>query len=171
MAKSARENDQVFIDFVRNGEIQSILDVGPGMGTYSTILKKQSDLSQVKMDAVEVWEPYVKQFHLKNIYNHVSICDIIDWRDFNYDLIVFGDVLEHMTQKESINVWELASREAKYGMISVPIIHYPQGHENGNPFEEHIQEDLTPEHIRETYGPFIVDEVFKITGTFIKEFK
>ena len=38
-----------------------ILDVGPGCGTYSHLLRNKG----YKMDCIEVWEPYVDQFNLR----------------------------------------------------------------------------------------------------------
>jgi hypothetical protein len=65
--------------------------------------------------------------------------------------------------------WNRARQTAKYVMMSVPIIHYPQGPEKGNPHEVHVQEHLTPNMIRDDYGPFVADWCYKVTGTFIAE--
>ena len=49
-----------------------ILDVGPGSGTFSDLLKPHGYL----LDCVEIWEPYVNQFNLKEKYQNVFIDDI-----------------------------------------------------------------------------------------------
>lgn len=168
MPGSVRENDADVIAFVKEHDIKTVLDVGAGKGTYSDMLKPYID----RIDAVEIWEPYIEQFNLHTKYDNVINADIREYSSWwfeNYDLVIFGDILEHMTQRESLFVWHKASA-AMYGLISVPIIHYPQGAEFGNPYEEHVQEHMRPDEIRKFYGPFIFEREYEVTGTFIKEF-
>ena len=170
MPGSIRENDNDVIKFVKESNIKTVLDIGAGRGTYGSLLREHVDT----IDAIEIWEPYISEFGLENIYDSVQL---MDFRDYavdtgkRYDLIIFGDVLEHMSREESLQSWAVASYIARYGLISVPIIHYPQGAEFGNPYEVHVQEHLEPEDIRKDYGPFILDKVYKVTGTFIREFE
>lgn len=168
MPGSVRENDEDVLNFVEQNKIERVLDIGAGKGTYGMMLGGWVDA----IDAVEVWEPYVDEYELNEIYDSVNIVDV---RTLNtnfyrgYDLVIFGDVLEHMSEEDSKAVWKNAS-SAKYGLISVPIIHYPQGAEFGNHYEIHVQEHLHPEDIRRDYGPFVLDKVYEITGTFIRKF-
>lgn len=171
MPGSVRENDADVIAFVKEHDIKTVLDVGAGKGTYGTLLGPHVD----RIDAMEVWAPYVEQFDLKSIYHSVVVDDFRNWPDYaltgyKWDLIVFGDVLEHMSAEESQRCWNHAAHMAKYGLISVPIVHYPQGAEFGNPYEVHVQEHLHPEDIRRDYGPFVFEREYQVTGTFIKEF-
>jgi hypothetical protein len=169
MPYSSRENDDFVFNFVHNNNIRWVLDIGPGAGKYYDILNPIVD----GIDAVEVWEPYIERFDLKSKYGFIYNRDFAGMHplDFgHYDLVIFGDVLEHMDREDSIYAWDLAKRIAKWGIISVPIIHYPQGESDGNPYEVHVQEHLTPEEIRETYGPFKHEALYDITGTFIKRF-
>lgn len=168
MPYSARENDQDIIWFVQDFQIRKILDVGAGSGTYGRLLGRHIHT----VDAVEIWQPYVEQFKLNEIYDHIIHADVrhVSPLQFeHYDLVIFGDVLEHMSREESLKVWRNAST-AKFGMISVPIVHYPQGAEFGNPYEEHIQEHLTADELRKDYGPFIFEREYEVTGTFIRQF-
>lgn len=168
MPYSARENDADVLQFVRDNDIKWVLDIGAGSGTYGHLLRSHVE----RIEAVEVWEPYIKNFNLENIYYRVSNVDVreISEEEFgNFDLVIFGDILEHLSREDSMQVWERAS-EAKYGLISVPIVHYPQGAEFGNPYEVHVQEHMHPEDIRRDYGPFVFDKEYEVTGTFIKEF-
>jgi hypothetical protein len=167
MPGSARENDKDLRNFIwHHPEILRVLDVGPGRGTYAKVLKGLG----LTIDAVEIWTPYISRYGLEAKYNRVISEDIRLWQDFDYDLVIFGDVLEHMSADDSLLVWKKASLQATYGMISVPIIHYPQGESHGNPHEVHIQDHLTPDQIRTDYGPFEVDLCYKVTGTFIRRF-
>lgn len=54
-----------------------ILDVGPGCGTYSMLLR---DLGY-KMDCLEIFEPYIFEFDLANKYDIVHKGDI---RSFDF---------------------------------------------------------------------------------------
>jgi predicted TPR repeat methyltransferase len=172
MPYSSGENSADVVEFVSKHNIKTVLDIGPGSGTYGTLLRPHVE----RIDAIEVWEPYVHEFRLKKIYDSVVIDDFRNWPDYaitghKWDLIVFGDVLEHMTAEESKKVWTHAAHMARYGLISVPIIHYPQGAEFGNPYEVHVQEHLHPEDLREDYGPFVFDREYQVTGTFIRDFR
>jgi len=176
MPHSARENDDDVRQWVLDNDIETVLDVGAGSGTYARILR-----DMVVIDAVEIWPKYVREFKLSSLYRNVVVGDIRDlaWGDSQYtsinpeqeyDLVIFGDVLEHMTKDEALEVWGWASQVARFGLISVPIIHYPQGPEHGNPFEVHVQEHIDLEELRAEFGPFTYDQTYEVTGTFIKEF-
>lgn len=173
MPGSVRENDTFVREFAHTHKIGSVLDIGVGQGTYYDLLK---DLVPV-IEGVEVWTPYIVQYDLdlkyKPLYRgdaRAVLFDMPTLGGFNYDLVVFGDVLEHMTEDEALTCWRQASKISQWGLISVPIIHYPQGAEGGNPYEVHVQDHLTPEKVREVFGPFDYEAVYNITGTFIKRF-
>jgi predicted TPR repeat methyltransferase len=170
MPGSVRENDAFVRNFVITNQCGSVLDVGAGQGTYANILWG----AVAQIDGIEVWEPYVSEFSLFAKYNKLTLGDarevLASTPDNYYDLVIFGDILEHMTEAEALTCWQEAARIASWGLISVPIIHYPQGAEGGNPYEVHVQDHLTPEHVREVYGPFDHEAVYNITGTFIKRF-
>lgn len=168
MPQSIRENDADVIKFVEGHDIKTVLDVGAGRGIYGEMLRPYVD----RIDAVEVWKPYISEFDLPKIYDSVVVQDIryMPMPDTTYDLIVFGDVLEHMGADESKMVWKWAAHFCKYGLISVPIIHWPQGAENGNPYEVHVQEHMTSKQIRRDFGPFVFERNYNVTGTYIKRF-
>mgnify|MGYP003563409188 CR=1 FL=1 len=172
MPYSAGENRSFVRDFVVENKIGSVLDVGPGAGMYADMF---SDLpfALKRIDAIEIWEPYIDRFNLQSKYDLTIVGDVRDnitWETGKWDLIIFGDVLEHMTEDEALSVWTKASYVADWGLISVPIIHYPQGEAEGNPYERHVQEDLNPQKIEELFGPFNRKELYSETGTFIKRF-
>lgn len=168
MPNSIRENDADVVRFVEGHDIKTVLDVGAGRGTYGELLRPHVD----RIDAVEVWKDYVHMFGLQDIYDTVLVSDIryTAMPKDDYDLIIFGDILEHMTSSESLMVWRWASNFCKYGLISVPIVHWPQGAEYGNPYEVHVQEHLSPEDIRRDYGPFVFEKDYTVTGTYIRKF-
>lgn len=168
MPGSVRENDALVREFVKTHGIYRILDVGAGSGTYARLL---ADLD-LEIDAIEVWKPYISDYNLemwyRYVYNHdVRDTDVLKSFGKTYDLVIFGDILEHMSEEDAVRVWSEAG-SARWRMASVPIIHYPQGAEFGNPYEVHVQEHLTEQKMNELFGPFDYGEVYDITGTFIK---
>ena len=170
MPGSVRENDTFVREFAYREKIGLMLDIGPGQGTYSDLLH---DIVPRRF-AIEAWEPYVEEYSLRSKYEAVEVGDarrlLSSVQNDSYDLVIFGDVLEHMTEEEALTCWDEASRISQWGLISVPIIHYPQGAEGGNPYEVHVQEHLTPEKVRELFGPFDFEGIYNITGTFVKRF-
>ena len=138
--------------FIYNVPItKRILDVGPGQGTYSDLLKSAG----YKMDAVEIWAPYVEQFNLKDKYDEVYIDDIRNFNLTKYDFVILGDVLEHLSKEDA---QKLIDRMNEWGidyMIAIPYMMEQDGEEYGNQYETHLQPDLTPEVMSERYPGLI----------------
>ena len=174
MPGSIRENDDLVRGFVTQYGINKVLDVGAGQGTYADLIGDK--VSTIR--AIEIWQPYIDQFDLYSKYDVIYEVDareaLVSWANYydqkQFDLVIFGDVLEHMTEAEALTCWEAAGKIAQWGLISVPCVHYPQGAEFGNPYEVHVQDHLTPEKVREMFGPFDIEQVYNVTGTFIKRF-
>lgn len=167
MPNSIRENNNDVRAFVAtHPEIQTALDVGPGEGTYHTLL---GDLIPA-MDAIEIWEKNIEEFKLRDRYRTVWHNDIRKWNDKLYtgdfDLIIFGDVLEHMEVDEAVAVFNKALEHSKWVLVSVPIVHFPQDAIDGNKHEAHKIEDplddLLPVLPKPRYG-----WGYQYTGTFI----
>lgn len=173
MPNSVRENDAHVRAFVSSHVIDTALDVGPGEGTYHRIL---SDLIP-DMDAVEIWEKNITDFSLRNRYRAVAHADIREYIDVvdtydtpsitgPYDLIIFGDVLEHMSVSDAIIVFQKALDRAPYVLVSVPIHHFPQEPIDGNEAERHLIEDPRRELIPYLGKPLYQWE-YAVTGTYI----
>jgi hypothetical protein len=148
---------------------QTVLDVGAGQGTYLNLIREGLG-AEVVVNAVEVWQPYINEFNLLNRYDKLFALDVRDITNFEYDLVILGDILEHMSESDAINLWDKISKQAKYAMISIPIIHYHQDAINGNPYEVHVEEDWTVERVLEKFSNIIEHKKFEVTGTFIARF-
>ena len=135
-------------------EPEYILDIGAGSGTYSEALRGVGYKGYI--DAVEVWGPYIEEYALKGLYRNVFEEDVRKWTNFDYDVVIFGDILEHMTKQEALDVWARTAMQADYAVIAIPIIHYHQGAINDNPYEEHVKDDWTHDEVINTF-PGIVD--------------
>lgn len=128
----------------------TILDVGAGEGTYYNLL---SDWFTNKIDAVEVFKPNIEEYKLEEKYNQVFNADIKDFRYSYYDIIIFGDIIEHLEVNEAQEVLKYAYSRCKEVVVAVPY-KYKQGIINNNIYEIHKQDDLTPEIMKERY-PFL----------------
>ena len=123
-----------------------ILDVGPGMGTYSDLLRS----SGYRMDAVEIFEPYVDKYGLREKYDNVYVNSIVVFDIKDYDFIILGDVLEHLPEnyaKELINDIVTSGKEC---LVAIPY-EMEQGEHEGNIHETHYQPDLTVDVMKERY--------------------
>jgi glycosyltransferase involved in cell wall biosynthesis len=123
-----------------------ILDVGPGAGTYSELLRNLG----YKMDCLEIFEPYVHQFGLKSKYDNVIVGDITNFDFSKYDYIIMGDVLEHLTVEDAKSFMDKVTSLDKKCLVAVPY-NYEQGEHYGNVYETHLQPDLTPQNVLERY--------------------
>lgn len=135
--------------------ITSVLDLGAGRGTYYNLFKENNNiLAHAHWTGVEVWKPYVDKYNLHKKYDILINQDIrqIDFKLLGkFDISFAGDVLEHMTKEECVSVVESILSVSKHLIISIPIVHYPQGHVNDNPYEEHIKNDWSHEEMTETF--------------------
>lgn len=124
-----------------------ILDVGAGQGKYARLLPEYPDI-----DAVEVWEPSVERYGLWDLYRVVWPFDVLElvsnqfWqnRPDRYRFAILGDVLEHLKAEEAEKTLRYLRRRCDEIIVVVPYL-YPQGAEDGNEHQRHLQDDLTPE--------------------------
>jgi mannosyltransferase OCH1-like enzyme len=149
---------------------KTILDVGAGQGVYLDLIRAVLP-EDVSVHAVEVWEPYINQFNLINRYDKLFKMDVREMESFEYDLVILGDILEHMSEEDAVNLWNKISKDAKYAIISIPIIHYHQDAINGNPYEVHVEEDWNTERVLKVFKGIKEHKEFKVTGTFIAKFE
>jgi glycosyltransferase involved in cell wall biosynthesis len=131
---------------------KTVLDVGVGSGTYVNLMRTNTAHDCV-WTGVEVWQPYVEKFGLDRLYDELAIADIRHWAlPKRYDLGIVGDVLEHMTAAEAVEVLKKIRDNCDVVIASLPVKHWPQGVHEGNPFEEHIKDDWSHEEVLQTFG-------------------
>jgi hypothetical protein len=128
-----------------------VIDLGPGEGTYSDVARGwRPDAWWV---GVEIWQPYVTRYDLWRKYDAVLIRDA---RHINFPsspfVLLAGDVLEHMHRPDALDILHRAKESAEAIMVSVPVVHYPQGHDHNNPFEEHLDQ-WTYDEMRDALNP------------------
>lgn len=128
----------------------TVLDIGAGWGKYRILLP------DFIMDACEIWEPYVEAEHLRDMYRKVIVDDICNVDTGYYDVMIMGDVLEHIPRDKAKELIKRLAKSCTQLYIVVPFL-YPQGEVDGNHYEIHHQADLTPEIMLKEYPE--LDEV------------
>jgi len=146
---------QLYKDSIKNWILQNvsldakILDIGAGCGTYSNLLRDYG----YKMDAIEIWEPYIKKYNLKDKYDVVMEMDVLDVYAptlENYDMCILGDILEHLNIKDGQRLIKDISKYCKYFIVAIPY-QMEQGEHEGNIYETHLQPDLSHEIMGQRY--------------------
>lgn len=135
MPRSAEEGKTWSVEEILKRPHAKILDVGPGVGTYSQLLRRYVK----QMDAVEVFAPYVEIYDLTSQYDTVTISNFLEFEtDEHYDWIILGDVLEHFNEEDAAIAYAKAQVLADYILLSCPDGVYEQGELEGNAHEAHL---------------------------------
>lgn len=119
-------------------DIKTIVDIGAGGGTYPRLLG-----SGYTWIGIEIFEPYVDKFKLLDYYQEIVIGDVVDLfnmaKEPKGDLIIFGDVLEHIDKYAAKNLLRKALAKFKHVVVSIPMEDsYPGKEHYGNIHERHI---------------------------------
>jgi len=159
---SAYENKEALEAILANHDIQNVLDVGAGEGYYGKLIGDRA-----KVTAIEIWQPTVRHLESLQVYANVIDGDIRNFNyDQSYDLIIFGDVLEHLHLDEAIAVWQGAMDNADIVMVSIPNGSYPQGAIHGNEAEAHLIENAEADLIPQLTTPSTTFK-YPITTTYV----
>lgn len=142
-----------------------MLDIGCGDGKFRDLFRDYT-----AMDAVEVWEPYLERFQLRERYRDVRCVNanyltVSSLRE--YDVVFMGDVLEHLTVDEAQRIL-LRIEEAGCAAVVVVPWEMEQGPWEGNPYEEHLQPDLTPERMAERYPQLQLVHKNNVCGVYFR---
>jgi len=157
----------------------AVLDVGVGAGTYSSKYRKLIKGAPGTLTSwigIEIWEPYVDQFKLWDMYDMLMIEDVesalnklgvVSLYDDHkkFDFIFIGDILEHLDRDKALRIVQAANcllTDTGLMFCSVPIGDYPQGEYLGNPHEAHIDTWKTKEELAQLAGVRHVEQELEI---------
>lgn len=129
-------------------ETATILDVGAGCGTYYNLLHDY--FTEKSFDAVEVFKPNIEKYELEKKYRNVYNLDIQHYWYHFYNIIIFGDIIEHLTVEEAQQVLKYAYDRCDEMIVAVPY-EMEQDICEDNVYEIHKQPDLTHEIVLERY--------------------
>jgi SAM-dependent methyltransferase len=127
----------------------SVLDIGPGVGTYAKLL---ADVPTTRVVAIEVYEPYVTTYRLNQYYDEVVVGDARVVPFPAVDVVILGDVAEHMSEDDAVALWAKAGAAAARAVyLSIPVVHYPQGEIEGNHHEVHVVDDWNHDRVMKAF--------------------
>ncbi len=118
--------------FHNKRDIETVIDVGCGSGTYPKLLKDRNYI----WIGIEIHDPYIKTYELNKWYERVITADIRMWNIPIVDCIIFGDILEHLAKDDAKEVVRRALLSCRHIVISIPV-NYKQEASHNNPYEEH----------------------------------
>lgn len=115
------------------------LDVGAGAGKYGTLLREACPGCVIT--AIEIYEPYLERYRLREIYDYVNCGDALQLIetavDSTYDLVLFGDVLEHFRKSCGVDLLNFFVYRCRYILALFPS-EYVQNSVEGNRAEAHL---------------------------------
>jgi len=150
MGTSNWQNISYCIDVIRKIAPKKILDAGIGFGRWGILSREflevwegrvRSKDWELQIDGVEIFnsniEEYLKYFY-SNIYNIDAYQYINSTPDF-YDLIIIGDMLEHLEKRKANDFLHNCMAKSKFVMINIPIGNdWEQSEMYGNIYEKHL---------------------------------
>lgn len=138
MPHSATTFDSILQDHVRNIKPTSILDVGAGAGKNGKLIRNLGYTGN--LECIEPTSSYITDFNLKSVYDTVHHTDLKTFIDtqykFQYDLVIFGDVLEHLFRSTVIDYLDYFLYKSKWIIIIWPT-NMPQDDWGNNKYEIH----------------------------------
>lgn len=113
----------------------SVLDIGVGFGRWGFLCREMIDVFngrvhkdqwKLRIEGIEIFEKYIGA-HQRSIYDHIHIGnarDVIKTLG-RYDIIIIGDMLEHLSKDDAWDLFHSAMKRANIGLI----LNLPMGEE------------------------------------------
>jgi SAM-dependent methyltransferase len=138
MPWSSNTFEHIFVDQLISLNPKSVLDVGAGAGKYGRMI--QQALPGCRVDAIEPTAEYVNEYKLSDVYSNVYMQDLHGFMDSNnkdtYDLVIFGDVLEHFYRSQVFDILDYFLYKHKWVLVVWPTF-LPQEDVGNNSYEVH----------------------------------
>ena len=124
------------------------LDVGIGFGRWGMLVREfceewqgrvHRENWQVWLEGIEIYPENIEEYqHMLYNWIHVGDCaEIIAGMDQDWDLIIFGDVLDHLPKQTAWNTLQIAIQRSGYVLLNIPVgPGWQLGAAYGNPYEE-----------------------------------
>lgn len=149
MGTSNWQNIPFCVDIIVEVSPQRVLDIGVGFGRWGMIVREFCDVWRGRpffrewsahIEGVEIYPKYIASYH-KSFYDKIHICDAAEFignLKQRFDLVIFGDVLEHFPRNIGEETLKKCLRQADYMLINVPLGDvWPQDELHGNIHERH----------------------------------
>ena len=152
MGTSNWQNIPYNIDALMKIEPKKVLDIGVGFGRWGVLVREfcevwfsriHSNDWEVRVEGIEAFEPNIEEFQRK-FYDQIHIGDaaeVLPTLSADWDVVLFGDVLEHFDRDVAEQLLRTALEKSKYVMVNIPLgDDWPQEEMYGNPYEAHRSE-------------------------------
>lgn len=111
---------------LEGGPCQGILDVGAGNGKWGKLIRSWvpgMHANVQRLVALEICSAYAKDYRLADIYDEVLVVDLRQYTgwDNGYDVIILGDVLEHVCRADALKLIGQLRRTTARVYLTVPI--------------------------------------------------
>lgn len=144
---SMLQGKRFIYDIIKHHNPKTGIDIGCGSGIYARMFP------ELDWTGIEIWEPYIDRFSLDRLYERFILGDARRWvPDNKYDIAIAGDVLEHMTKEEAKDLLDKLKSCSDVVLISLPVVYFPQGELEGNPYEKHVVDNWTVEDVIDAFG-------------------
>lgn len=127
-----------------------VLDVGIGFGRWGIVLREFGDvwagrvhrpLWKIRVEGIEAFPKNVDDYH-RVFYDVIHEGDarvVIPTLPRDWDLVIFGDVLEHFEKEEGKRLLAWAVASSRYVMVNLPLGEgWEQDEAYDNPYERHL---------------------------------
>ncbi|MEI8314974.1 MAG: hypothetical protein WCG79_05930 [Verrucomicrobiota bacterium] len=113
-------------------EPKRVLDIGVGFGRWGMIVREFCDVWygrvlrknwKVHIEGVEGFAPSIEDYH-RTFYDRIHIGDFRTLRTSlgeGWDVVIFGDVLEHFEKKEAYQLLDWALSASEYVLVNIPL--------------------------------------------------
>lgn len=124
--------------FLQEHPCKRYLDIGAGAGKYGHMIRNL--FSHAHIEAVEIEKDYVDRFQLKTLYQNVYQEDIVSfiqkYPDYETDIVIIGDCIEHLKKSDGIDVIHFFVYRCQYMIVVFPTA-YVQYSSDGYSSEAH----------------------------------
>jgi len=142
MPHSGREFEGTFLGIVKALAPARVLDIGVGAGKIGRLVKQV--VPTATMHGIEAEPSYAGQFEIEwKLYEKVDVGEAVKvscrLAESRFDLVVFGDVLEHMWKHEALSLLQFWACRSSY-VVAIWPVGYPQDAAGGVQSEIHRSE-------------------------------
>lgn len=151
MGTSNWQNIPFCVEVLMKVAPQKVLDIGVGFGRWGIITREFCDVWSsrvlkkdwtVEIVGIEAFDDQISEYH-KSFYNTIHIGDARDILpnlcQSRWDIVIFGDVLEHFEKEDGRKLINLAKESSDYVLINIPLgDNWYQEESYGNPYERHL---------------------------------
>lgn len=131
--------DDRILNWILTHPYPNYIDIGPGEGKYGRMIK--SVFPAAKVIGVEVEARYIDLYDLRAVYDEVHPADALEWfadkESDNFDIVIMGDVLEHLWKSEGLDLLHFLVYRTRYIILTYPTA-YKQGAWQGFIHEAHL---------------------------------